>query len=168
MLGIGVSVGLVAAIGFGVKAYQDNKDDADRDENGNIKSEQDVSVFEVKQGDCLDDSTLDAIGTEVSGEVEDVHAIPCDEAHTLEAYHVFDLDGDEFPGLVQVQELSEKGCIDAFQPFVGLSYDQSKLEFFYLYPQMLAWTELDDRSVVCLVGEPGGTSTTGSLEGVKR
>jgi hypothetical protein len=169
VVGIGVSVGLVVAVGAGIRAFQNSQDDADRDSSGNIANEQDIDVFSVKEGDCLDDSTLAAIGAEVSSEVDEVHAIPCEEAHTLEAYHVFDLEGgDEFPGLTQVQDLSEKGCVEAFQPFVGVPFAKSKLDFFYLYPQMLTWTELDDRSVVCLVGEPGGVSTKGSLAGVKR
>ncbi len=168
VIGIAVSVGLVVAVGAGIRAFQNSQNDADRDDDGNIASEQDIDVFSVKQGDCLDDATLQAIGTDVSSEVEEVHAIPCADAHTLEAYHVFDLEGDEFPGLTQVQELSEKGCVEAFTPFIGVPFAKSQLDFFYLYPQMLTWDELDDRSVVCLVGEPGGKSTTGSLKGVKR
>lgn len=166
-LRIGIPVAAFVGIGI-VSAVVAGNDDADRDEDGNITSEQDVSVFAVKQGDCLDDETMAAIGTEVSGEIEDVHAIPCKDPHTLEAYHVFDLQGDDYPGDTEAQKLSEKGCLDAFEPFVGLPYNQSKLTFFYLYPQAITWTQADDRSVVCLVGEPGGAATTGTLKGANR
>jgi hypothetical protein len=168
VVGIGISIGLVFAVGAGVRAFQNSRDDAARNEDGSIASEQDVSVFAVKQGDCLDDGVLAAIGTEVSSEVEDVHAIPCQEPHTLEAYHVFNLEGDDYPGPTVVDDLSQKGCVEAFEPFVGIPPARSKLDFLYLYPQPLAWSEIDDRLVVCLVGEPGGATSTGTLKGVKR
>ena len=167
-LRVGIPVAAFAGIGI-VSAVMAGNDDADRDKEGNITSEQDVSVFAVKQGDCLDDKTINAIGTEVSSEVEDVHAIPCTDPHTLEAYRVFDLEGgDTYPGPTVVQKQAQQGCLDAFEPFIGLPYNQSKLTFSYLYPQALSWTQADDRSVVCLVGEPGGTPSTGTLKGVKR
>jgi hypothetical protein len=168
-LAIRIGIPVAAFVGIGaVSALIAGNDDADRDKDGNITSEQDVSVFAVKAGDCLDDETMAAIGTEVSGEIEDVHAIPCKDPHTLEAYHVFDLAGDDYPGVVEAEKQSQQGCLDAFQPFIGVPYDQSTLTFFYLYPQALTWTEADDHSVVCLVGESGGTPTTGTLKGAKR
>lgn len=164
---IAISVGLVLAIGAGIRAFQNSQDDGERDDKGNLTDEQELSVFSLKQGDCLDDDILKDIGI-IGQEVDEVKAIPCDKPHTLEAYHVFDLDGDEFPGTVEVDKQASKGCTDAFGPFVGLPFDKSTLSLSYLYPQELSWTEADDRSVTCLIGEADGKATTGSLEGVKR
>jgi hypothetical protein len=164
-----IGIPLAAVAGFGiVGAVVAGNDEPDRDKEGNITSEQDVSVFSVKEGDCLDDKTMAAIGTEVSTEVEDVHAIPCDDPHTLEAFHVFDLEGDDYPGPTEAESLAQEGCITAFEPFIGLPYEQSSLTFYYLYPQALTWTQADDKSVVCLVGESDGTPSTGTLKGSKK
>ncbi len=166
-LRIGIPVAAVIVIGI-VSAVIANRDDADRDDDGNVTSQGDLDVFEVEKGDCVDDETLNAIGTTQSSEVSEVKAIPCQDPHAYEAYHLFDLQGDAFPGEPEVQRLAQEGCVEAFRTFIGVSYDKSLLEFLYLYPQAAAWTTADDRGVVCLVGEPGGKLTTGSLEGVKR
>lgn len=166
-LRIGVPVAAFIVIGI-VSAVIANRGDADRDDEGNVTSQGDLDVFSVKKGDCLDNEALDAIGTTQSSEVTEVKALPCKDPHAYEAYHLFDLEGDAFPGVPEVQRLAQEGCIDVFGTFIGLPYEKSVLEFVYLYPQASTWTTADDREVVCLVAEPGGKLTSGSLEGAKR
>lgn len=166
-LRIGIPVAAFIVIGV-VSAIIANRDDADRDDDGNVTEQGDLDVFAVAKGDCLDDETLSAIGTTQSSEISEVTAIPCSEPHGYEAFHLFDLEGDAFPGIPEVERLAQEGCVEAFGTFIGLPYDQSVLEFVYLYPQASAWTAADDREVVCLVAEPGGKLTKGSLEGAKR
>ena len=127
VVGIGVIV-----VRLGIIA---NKDNADRDDDGNVTSQGDLDVFAVAEGDCLDDETLAAIGTTQSSEVTEVTAIPCKDPHAYEAYHLFDLEGDDFPGVPEVERLAQEGCIEAFAKFIGISYNESVLEFVYLYPQ---------------------------------
>ena len=164
---IGIPVAAFVVIGI-VSAVLAGNDEADREADGDLKKEQKLSVFEVKKGDCLDDETLAAVGI-VGQEVNDVQAIPCDKPHTLEAYHVFNLaGGDDYPGTTEAEKLADAGCFKAFGPFVGVPATKSALTYFYLYPQALAWTEADDRSVTCLVGEASGAATIGTLKGAKR
>ena len=47
---------LVIALGFGIYGYMT---EADRDETGAIIDGGRVDAFEIKQGDCFDDSKLD-------------------------------------------------------------------------------------------------------------
>ncbi len=96
-LRIGIPVAAFIVIGV-VSAIIANRDDADRDDDGNVTEQGDLDVFAVAKGDCLDDETLSAIGTTQSSEISEVTAIPCSEPHGYEAFHLFDLEGDDFPG----------------------------------------------------------------------
>ena len=116
------------------------------------------SVFSIKVGDCINDDST-------SEEVFEVEAVPCAEPHDLEAFHEFSLDGSEYPGDDEVAQQADTGCYDQFTTFVGLSYEDSTLEYAPYTPTEASWTEDGDRLVSCMIGDPEGR-TTGSLAGV--
>ncbi|MGI8759603.1 MAG: septum formation family protein, partial [Acidimicrobiales bacterium] len=123
----------------------------ERDDEGAVAEEGDLAASSVKVGDCFDDpGNLD--------DVEAVPAVPCDQPHANEAYYAFDLDGDDFPGTEQVEELAIDGCLAEFEAFVGTPYEESTLDIFYLAPSTSSWDDFDDREVLCAVygvdGEP--------------
>ena len=57
--------------------------------------------------------------------VSEVPVVPCTEPHDDEVYFDFQLADGEFPGDDAVAEQSDAGCLEQFQPFVGLVYDSS-------------------------------------------
>lgn len=132
---------------------------AERDDTGEITDTGELDVFTIAVGDCLADAP--------EGEVTSVVAIPCDEPHAYEAYHDFQLEGDEFPGADVVDEQAWAGCETAFAEFVGLTYDESVLLVTYYTPTEESWNTSGDRVVTCVIGEESG-ETTGTLEAAGR
>lgn len=133
-----------------------------RDDDGTVvEGNDDASAFDVAVGDCLGepDGTGDV--------VETVPILPCTESHTYEAYSAFQIDDGDFPGLDAITAQADQGCVDAFEDFVGVSYESSMLEFTYYYPTEESWNGLGDREVLCLVFDPAG-DVTGSLEAAGR
>jgi hypothetical protein len=149
-----VAVGLAAA-GCGNEVQQDTT----RDTSGEITESGEIGAFKIQLGDCLTGS--------VSGQVESVEGIPCDQPHQNEVYHAFDIaEGDgAFPGDDLVQQQADEGCLAAFQGFVGLDFPSSVYEISTLVPTEQSWGSLDDREVLCLLGQPVGTLTTGTAAG---
>ena len=84
----------------------------------------------------------------------------------FEVFHVDEIEGNEFPGEDVVAATADEVCIEAFEPFVGISYADSLLGVVYYFPQELAWRALGDRSIVCAVTDL--TESTGSLKGSAR
>lgn len=116
---------------------------------------EDGDVFALQVGDCLGDT-----GT---GEVAEVAIQPCDEPHDSEAFHAFEVEGEEFPG-TEAMAAEAAQCQEEFEAFVGRPVDESTLEINYYAPTQQSWDEADDREILCLVYDPAGP-TTGSLEG---
>ena len=130
-----------------------------RDDDGSIVEGGDTDVFSIKVGDCIATSTGDA-------EVTEVPTVPCSEPHDVEVYHDFEIPGTDYPGEDEIFAQADQGCYDAFAPFVGLSYEESTLDWSYYYPTDGSWAQ-GDRLISCLIFDPAGTST-GSLAGVAR
>lgn len=121
-----------------------------------------IGAFVVGQGDCisLPDESL----------VETLETIPCGQPHDAEVYSLFDMSATStsWPGRDAVIEAAVDGCLAAFQPFVGVAYEFSELEVYYLQPTEESWNELDDREIVCLITALDGSPLTGSMEGSGR
>jgi hypothetical protein len=159
-----VTVGVIAVAAVGAYLVF-APDDAERAESGEIVDSGQVSVFDLSEGDCWNNVPDDG------EEAETVDAVPCTEPHESEVYAVFDVDmGEEWPGLEAVTAEAEAQCVQRFEGFVGLTYDQSVLNLFYFNPIEESWNELNDREVVCVVLDPTAPDgrTTGSLQGAAR
>ena len=132
--------------------------DAERDETGAIATADTVEVTALRLGDCLE--------TPADGEIFDLKAIPCGQAHDGEIFGVFELTDGDYPGDDAVLTMAEDGCFDRFEPFVGVSFDDSVLELIPLRPLEDGWG-LGDREVQCIVQDPAG-GLTATLEGATR
>lgn len=119
----------------------------------------DVDVFSVAVGDCINDFG--------SSEVTSVEAIDCAQPHDYEVYTEITIPGDAFPGEEAVTTAANDECVAAFDAFVGLSYQESLLDFSYLAPTAQSWQLNDDRLITCLIFDPAG-QTSGSLAGAAR
>lgn len=122
---------------------------------------EDTDVFSLRVGDCLNemDSTEDA--------VSEVPKIDCEEPHDFEVFHTSDLSGDDtFPGEEEVAGLADDACLDAFEGFVGVDWEESTLEYTTLFPTAEGWEDHDDREALCMVLDPAG-QTEGTLENAR-
>jgi Septum formation len=119
------------------------------------------NVFELGVGDCFDDGDL------FLGELEEIGEVPlveCSVPHDNEVYAVVTVDGDAFPGENAIQATADEVCLDAFDPFVGLGYQSSALDFGWLVPTADSW-EMGDRVVACFVYRLDLAKVSGTLEG---
>lgn len=145
---------LVIALGFGIYGYMT---EADRDETGAIVDGGRVDAFEIKQGDCFDDSSS-------MTEVSNLPGRPCSEPHDNEAYAVVNLTMSEYPEGDAMAEIAFDRCMEQFEPFVGLEYESSSLDIFTLYPSPESWQQ-SDREVVCAVYDMEANKLIGSVQG---
>lgn len=128
--------------------------------SGSDESGESASVFDITIGDCIGESTDEDT-------VTDVVVIDCASPHSYEVFHEFDIASDSFPGDDAVAEEAYDGCLAKFEPFVGVAYEDSALDFTYFSPLEDGWNELGDKLVSCLIIDPNGPST-GSLAGAAR
>lgn len=115
-----------------------------------------TSAFDVKVGDCMNEQS--------ATEVTDVPVVDCGEPHDEEIYHLYDVADDI--DVATIEDEAWTTCEDEFEPFVGLAYDESVLDYYILIPTEESYAN-GDRTVNCIVYEPD-TKPTGSLAGAKR
>ncbi len=133
--------------------------DGPRDSAGQVTAVATTDAFSIKVGDC--------VGKLDGDSAQKLPLTPCDQAHFWEAYASSTLEGTDFPGTSQINELSDKACSAAYKGFLGIAMDDSKYEVTYLSPTKESWTQAQDREVVCLVGTSSG-NITGSLKGTAK
>ncbi len=151
MIGAGAAgLGLVGAGYLGLAG----EDNTTRDDVGAVVEAGEVGAFRIRLGDCLADAP--------QGEFESIEAVPCGQPHGGEVYHAFNLVDDEYPGLASIRTSAELGCYDAFEPFVGIAFEESQYGISMINPTEQSWDEVDDREVLCLVSNFDGTTKTGS------
>jgi hypothetical protein len=118
------------------------------DQDQPAQAEGDVYIEDVRVGDCT--------AQDLPKEVDLVDLVPCKSSHRLEVYAIFDLPAGPFPGDDRVDQLGSEGCTNRFKDYVGMSYDDSDMDFEYVTPIEEMWA--DDRSVLCLL-DTGGMVT---------
>ncbi|MBX7158798.1 MAG: septum formation family protein [Acidimicrobiia bacterium] len=129
----------------------------ERDEQGQVKEQGDVSIFHLRLGDCTQDASL--------GLVSNVGAVPCDQEHAYEVFAVAQYQGDTYDA-AKIDSFAQEVCAAEFKTFVGRDVSDSVLDVTYLTPTADSFGR-DDREVACLVGS-GAAPTTGSLRGADR
>ncbi|PZF82674.1 DUF4190 domain-containing protein [Jiangella anatolica] len=129
---------------------------ADRDEDGAIVEEGDVSTLDLRVGDCV----TGLRDTEDETSMATVPALPCDQPHEGEVYATFDLDEGEYPGEAVLFATIEERCLEELETFSQQAWDDPNISVFYLYPEERSWSY--DRGAVCIAYALEGT-LTGSL-----
>ncbi|MGH9117222.1 MAG: septum formation family protein [Acidimicrobiales bacterium] len=120
-----------------------------------------VSVFELEAGMCIE-----SIDAAQGSSLEEVDVVDCDAAHEAEVFSVFDIEGadDElFPGTSTVEATAATGCEERYDEYVGISFQDSRLQATYLAPNEQTWAQ-GDREVVCIAFADDG-ELDGSIEG---
>lgn len=148
-----VLFGVIALVAIGATYFLA----ARRGDTGAITGAGDLSVFELQVGDCFDVTTD---GTEL----ESVRAIPCDEAHTYEAFWSGNYAGDVQPAEAEYVAWLEDQCLPAFETYVGLAYADSVFYTSSLSPTVESWAD-GDRSFTCYLHNQDESPMTGSARG---
>ena len=120
----------------------------------------DSGIFTIAVGDCLNDG-----GAE--GEISSVPKIDCSEPHDSEVYASVIMDDGVFPGQDAIFAEADRDCEAEFDAFVGINYAESIFSFSYFFPTDESWAD-GDREIVCLIFDPAGKITSGSLAGAAR
>ena len=131
-------------------------EDPVRDEAGLVISPGEVSVFELRAGDCLDPDP------DLSGEVDHIPVVPCDEPHRQEVFAVVTHPEDAYPGAAGVAEFADVACPQELDDGLGLSLADGVL-FSYLLPSFDGWNVDGDRDIVCVLVFPDRDEVTGSV-----
>lgn len=115
---------------------------AERDTDGELTQSGQVTLDDLKVGDCLKDPL------EEGEQSLYVDVTPCDTAHRGEVVAQFRLQSGDYPGEKNVQRLAEGGCQARIEKAVADPKDKT-LQVYYLYPRAQDWTRT--RRVDCLV-----------------
>jgi hypothetical protein len=128
---------------------------AGRDETGQIDDAGDLAATEIRVGDCFD---LKDPEEEL---IDDVEAKPCTDAHEFEMFFIGEMPDGAYPGDDQVGTYVVNTCLPAFEAYVGLSYEQSVLDIYWLTADEAGWNA-GDHEVQCAVFHPTNDELTGS------
>ncbi len=131
-------------------------------ETGEVTEQVDnADVFAVRVGDCLNTADLDT-----TDQVSNVPVVPCAEPHDDEVYHAYMLADGDYPGEDAIIAEADNVCVAEFATFVGLSYEESTLDYWPMYPTPGSWSD-GDREVLCIAWDPSG-QLTGTVAGAAR
>ncbi len=112
-----------------------------------------IFVDDLEAGDCFSGGRTDQIDL--------VNPIPCTSAHESQVVTIFELPDEPYPGEDEVIAAAEEGCADKADPLLtDAAYDD--LEPSFIYPDSYTWR--GDRTVLCLVEAPTGTTTGSALK----
>lgn len=150
------AVYIIGALGFVIYGAVT---DADRDETGAIVDAGTIDAFQIRVGDCFDDTGMG------DGEISSLPGVPCADPHDNEAYAVFNIKSASFPGDDEVSEIAYDSCMERFDRFVGKDYQSSSLDMFPIYPTAESWAQ-DDREVICAVYDMNEEKLQGSVAGL--
>ena len=148
---------LLAVAALGAACDSTTIDETSRNDAGSITEAGELSVFQIRVGDCFnagDDDTL-----------ETVDAVPCAEPHEFEAYAKFELPNGDFPGPQALKSHVEAGCVGPFAGYAGVAYESSSLYYFAIQPSAETWEDQNDREVVCSLTTEDGSARSGSAAG---
>jgi hypothetical protein len=82
--------------------------------------------------------------------------VDCHKPHLGEAYLLLTHpDQLSYPGEEGLTDWAEPLCYARFDDYTGIDYQNSALDFGYLYPTAGGWTG-GDREIVCYLYDPGG------------
>jgi len=133
---------------------------ARRDEDGALASAGNVSVDELREGDCFTTGGDD--------EISDVDGVPCTEVHEYEVFAHTTYEGDgTYPPDSQLPALFTQVCEPEFEPYVGTPYATSEIFGSMITPSEDSWGS-GDRSFICVLYDPENAELTESLAGAAR
>jgi hypothetical protein len=107
-----------------------------------------TDAFHFSVGDCFDETD------------EGYRSRDCYEPHLAEAYLLLTHpDQRAYPGEQGLTSWAEPLCYSRFDDYTGIDYQNSPLDFGYLYPTAGGWAA-GDREIVCYLYDTGGADLT--------
>jgi Septum formation len=98
-------------------------------------------------------------------EAPDIPVVDCRAEHESEVMALIDLGGgDRYPGDEAIEAQGEVACRAAFADYVGLGYDESRLELDFWWSDTTGWED-GERTLVCLVEDPSQGMVSSALRG---
>jgi hypothetical protein len=134
---------------------------ASRSDTGEIIRSGNLTAKDLRAGDCFDLKNPEA------EEVDEVTALPCTDEHEYEMFFVGNMADGAFPAEDAVTTFLTANCLPAFTTFVGLAYEESELDIFWLSPTAESWQQ-GDHSIQCAVYHPRIHRLTSSMQGSAR
>lgn len=125
-----------------------------------------ISVFDLEVGTCFDDP---AFAADEPGTIGETVAVQCFEPHDAEVYAIVSYTSGpeaDFPGEDIVQDRAEDECFDRFEDFVGIAYEDSRLDIATIWPTEDSW-EQGDREATCVVFDVANQKLEGTMDGAE-
>lgn len=149
-------VGVVAAFGIGGVIFATQRDDS-----GQITRGGTLAISELRVGDCFDPQDPDA------EEADEVNTKRCDETHQFELVTIASMPDGDYPSDTAFEDLVAAVCLPAFDEYVGLAYEESRLDVYWYFPLPSGWDD-GDRLIQCAIYDPLNSELVGSLRGAAR
>jgi len=85
----------------------------------------------------------------------------------MEVYAVYAVGTGSWVGADKTGDRAMDGCVERFEAFIGISYEESNLEVYAIYPTPESWRD-GDRTAICSVLMADGSPLVGSMKGSGR
>lgn len=92
----------------------------------------------------------------------------CDTPHDEEVYAVEYLGTTGWPGGSEVADRADDACYEAFEAYVGTSYEDSDFDYGYYAPSRTEWQRGEHRAVCMVLPAPWHDTTEGSARNSER
>lgn len=133
-----------------------------RSPTGEIVKQGDLTVSDLRPGDCFD------IQDPAAETIDAVSAMPCSELHEYQMIFFGEMPpGGTYPTDAVFETYMRDNCLPAFATFIGRDYAGSTLEIDWFTPTTDGWIR-GGRSVECVAYDPDQPRLTQSLQGSNR
>jgi hypothetical protein len=121
-----------------------------------------LSDVDLVVGDCFDPVSHADNGSLLAAGMRS-----CDTPHLAEVFGTLALEapaGEPYPGEAEADQQALEVCTDAFEAYVGIDFDHSKLAAGYVFPDAARWNA-GDRFVLCFIESSQASPLTRSVKG---
>jgi hypothetical protein len=131
---------------------------AQRDDSGQITQGGSLAIADLQVGDCFNQKDPDA------EQADEVDAKRCDESHQFEMVSIGSMRDGAYPNDTEFENFVGEVCLPAFDEYVGLAYEDSRLEVYWYYPLEDGWND-GDHLIQCAIYDPLESDIVASLRG---
>ena len=118
-----------------------------------------TSAFNVEVGQCVQNAE--------SEKISDLQVIDCAKPHQAEIFYTVELSAKQRIPEEDLSDYARDTCIDAFEGYVGRSYEESELDTTELYPSEESWAT-GERTIACFAISADGEPLVGSVKDSKK
>jgi len=119
-----------------------------------------VPILQVASGMCFEQQAMKDSGQTY------IWPIDCTKPHNSEVFYADSLPAGDYPDQDGWVANVKQYCHPAFKDYVGLDFNESRLDVYYVYPPQAEWNA-GDRILVCYAVDPAGDRTS-TVAGTKK